>query len=59
MHKRLMRGKLKVILNEGFKKLYGFGENSRKKTEWSKLIGILKYFIKSCLSIDRYIKELE
>ena len=42
--KRLMRGKLKVILNEGFKKLYGFGENSRKKTEWSKLIGILKYF---------------
>jgi hypothetical protein len=24
--RRLMRGKLSVILNEGFKKLYGFGK---------------------------------
>lgn len=36
--KRFMRGKMKIILNEGFKKLYGFDEKSRKNTEWRKLI---------------------
>lgn len=36
--KRFMRGKMKVILNEGFKRLYGFKEESRKNTEWRKLI---------------------
>ncbi len=36
--KRFMRGKMKVILNEGFKKLYGFDERTKKKSEWRKLI---------------------
>ena len=36
--KRFMRGKMKVILNEGFKKLYGFNELSQKKSEWRRLI---------------------
>lgn len=36
--KRFMRGKMRVILNEGFKKLYGFDEKTQKKSEWRKLI---------------------
>ncbi len=36
--KRFMRGKMKVILNEGFKKLYGFDEKTQNKSEWRKLI---------------------
>lgn len=36
--KRFMRGKMKVILNEGFKNLYGFNKNTRNKTEWRRLI---------------------
>lgn len=39
-----MRGKLFVILNEGFKKLYGFNEKSHKKSEWDTLLPIMKYF---------------
>ena len=35
--RRFMRGKLHVILNEGFKKLYGFNAKSFKKSEWEKL----------------------
>ena len=35
--KRFMRGKMKVILNEGFKKLYGYEKNTYKKSEWCKL----------------------
>lgn len=42
--RRLMRGKLKVVLNEGFKKLYGFTDNNKGKSEWKKLASILKYF---------------
>lgn len=42
--RRLMRGKLMVVLNEGFKKLYGFSESNRKKSEWDKLSTILDYF---------------
>lgn len=42
--RRFMRGKLFVILNEGFKKLYGFNEKSHKKSEWSRLLSIMKYF---------------
>ena len=40
----LLRGKLKVILNEGFKKLYGFDEKTRKKSEWNKLDSVLEHF---------------
>ena len=53
--KRFMRGKLYVILNEGFKKVYGFEEEVKKlygvnkgkkdKTaEWEKLMPLLKNF---------------
>ena len=42
--KRFMRGKMKVILNEGFKKLYGFDERTKKKSEWRKLGGVMEYF---------------
>lgn len=42
--KRFMRGKLFVILNEGFKKLYGFNEKSHKKSEWDRLLPLMKYF---------------
>lgn len=41
--KRFMRGKMKVILNEGFKQLYGFGEKAHKKSKWNKLEPIIKY----------------
>lgn len=40
----LLRGKMKVILNEGFKKLYGFDKKTHNKSEWNKLASVLKYF---------------
>ena len=40
--KRFMRGKMKVILNEGFKKLYGFEKKTIKNSEWSKLSEIVE-----------------
>ena len=42
--KRFMRGKLMVILNEGFKRLYGFDEKTHKKSEWNRLSPIMKHF---------------
>lgn len=42
--RRFMRGKMMVILNEGFKKLYGFDEKSHKKSVWHRLVPILKHF---------------
>jgi len=42
--RRFMRGKLMVVLNEGFKRLYGFNEKSHEKSEWDRLLPILKYF---------------
>lgn len=39
-----MRGKLRVILNEGFKKLYGFEDKTKKNSKWYKLISIIGYF---------------
>lgn len=44
--KRFMRGKMFVILNEGFKKLYGFNGNNHKKSEWAKLTPLFEYFPK-------------
>ena len=41
--RRFMRGKMMVILNEGFKKLYGFDEKSHKKSEWNRLTPVLNY----------------
>ena len=42
--KRYMRGKMKVLLNEGFKKLYGFKEEGKKKSEWSRLLSLMGFF---------------
>lgn len=56
--RRFMRGKMKVILNEGFKKLYGFEENSHKKSEWNKLAGIMKYFPKNMISQYQELSSL-
>lgn len=42
--RRFMRGKLMVILNEGFKRLYGFDEKTHKKSEWKRLLPLLDYF---------------
>jgi len=42
--RRFMRGKMKVILNEGFKRLYGFEEKTHQKSEWNRLVPILEYF---------------
>ena len=42
--RRFMRGKLMVILNEGFKRLYGFEKNTHKKSEWDRLLSILNHF---------------
>ena len=39
-----MRGKMRVILNEGFKRLYGFDEKTYKNSEWDRLLPILGHF---------------
>lgn len=53
--KRFMRGKMAVILNEGFKKLYGFENRTKPKSEWSKLKSVLHYFPEE---INRQYHEL-
>ena len=42
--KSLFRGKLKVLLNEGFKNLYGFNDKQREKSYYIKLGEIVNYF---------------
>ena len=42
--KRYMRGKMKVILNEGFKKLYGYADKNKKNSEWGRLSDIMQFF---------------
>lgn len=42
--RRLMRGKLKVIMNEGIKKLIGFAPNAKKDTVWESISSIMKHF---------------
>ena len=42
--RRFMRGKLMVILNEGFKRLYGFDEKTYKKSEWDRLLPLMGRF---------------
>lgn len=51
--RRFMRGKMKVILNEGFKKLYGFNEG--KQSKWNDIGTIVKFFPKE---IHRQYQEL-
>ena len=42
--KSFFRGKLKVLLNEGFKKLYGFNDNQYKQSYFNKLGKIIHIF---------------
>lgn len=56
--RRFMRGKMKVILNEGFKKLYGFDEKSHKKSEWNRLAPILEYFPKDIQNQHKQLSSL-
>ncbi|MBQ3897723.1 MAG: hypothetical protein II742_04425 [Clostridia bacterium] len=42
--KRFMRGKLRVIINEGFKRLYGFTKEKQKTSEWGRLSQLMQYF---------------
>ena len=42
--KRFMRGKMKVILNEGFKKLYGYIKENKEKSQWNSLLKHMKSF---------------
>lgn len=53
--RRFMRGKMFVIFNEGFKRLYGFNEKSHKKSEWDRLLPIMKYFSEA---INRQYQDL-
>ncbi len=42
--RRFIRGKLQVILNEGFKRLYGFDPKTYKKSEWDRLLPLMGRF---------------
>ena len=53
--KRFMRGKMKVILNEGFKKLYGYIEKNKKVSEWFRLLDYMKFFPEA---INRQYQDL-
>lgn len=53
--RRFMRGKLMIILNEGFKRLYGFNERTRKKSEWDRLLPLMDHFPEA---INRQYQEL-
>jgi hypothetical protein len=56
--RRFMRGKMKVILNEGFKKLYGFEEKTHQKSEWNRLVPILKYFPENIQNQYKHLSSL-
>ena len=53
--RRFMRGKLMVILNEGFKRLYGFEKRTYQKSEWDRLLPLMKYFPEE---INRQYQEM-
>ncbi len=53
--RRYMRGKLMVILNEGFKQLYGFEKKTHKESEWDRLLPLMKYFSED---INRQYRDL-
>lgn len=59
--RRFMRGKLKVILNEGFKRLYGFGTKSKNRNydpEWAKLEPLMEVFPPSIQNQYRVLTNL-
>ena len=56
--KSLFRGKLKVLLNEGFKSLYGFNDKQRKRSYYIKLGEIMNYFPGFQLEYDSILLKL-
>lgn len=56
--RRFMRGKMKVILNEGFKRLYGFEEKTHQKSEWNRLVPILEHFPVDVQNQYNYLSSL-
>lgn len=57
--KSLFRGKLKVLLNEGFKSLYGFNDKQRKRSYYIKLGEIINYFPGFQLEYDSILLKLK
>ena len=57
--KSLFRGKLKVLLNEGFKSLYGFNDKQRKRSYYIKLGDIMNYFPGFQLEYDSILLKLK
>ena len=57
--KSLLRGKLKVHLNECFKKLYGFTNQSKKVSYVAKLKEIMPYFLGLDREFARILDDLE
>ena len=57
--KSLLRGKLKVHMNESFKKLYGFTEQARKDSYTSKLKEIMPHFHGPDREFARILEDLE
>ena len=47
--RQFMRGKLMVILNEGFKRLYGFDKKTYEKSEWNKLLPLMATSWETCI----------
>lgn len=57
--KRFLRGKLKVQLNEGFKRLYGFDKKNRKKSYCAELGEIITMFPGFKREFDELLLDLE
>ena len=57
--KSLLRGKLKVHMNESFKKLYGFTEKARKESYTAKLQEIIPHFHGPDREFARILTDLE
>ena len=57
--KSLFRGKLKVLLNEGFKSLYGVNDKQRKRSYYIKLGEIMNYFPGFQLEYDSILLKLK
>ena len=57
--KSLFRGKLQVLLNEGFKRLYGFNDKQREKSYYIKLGEIMVYFPGFQLQYDTILFALK
>ncbi len=57
--KRCLRGKLKVLLNESFKKLYGFNDKGYKESYCAKLENIIQMFPSFRNKFNAILSDLE